>query len=142
MRWQGDAVGTRRQARIIAFQSLFEVDTTGHPAGDTIERLLQEASVPSDAGEFARRLVSGVLQKKDEIDRIISDAAPAWPLDQMARVDKNILRLAIFEILFNNNTVPPKAAINEAVELAKLFGSESSSKFVNGVLGTVVSRRV
>ena len=134
-------VGTRRQARITAFQTLFEVDTTGHAAGEVLDRLLEEAPLPAEAAEFARRLVSGVLPKSSEIDRIISEAAPAWPLDQMARVDKNILRLAIFEILFNNDTVPAKAAINEAVELAKLFGSESSSKFVNGVLGTVVSRR-
>jgi len=131
--------GARRQARIIAFQTLFEVDSTGHAAGEVLERLLAETTLA--AAEFARRLVSGVLQKRSEIDRLIGAAAPAWPLDQMARVDKNILRLAIFEILFNNDTVPAKAAINEAVELAKLFGGESSSKFVNGVLGTVVSRR-
>lgn len=134
-------VGTRRQARILAFQTLFELDTTGHAAGEVLARLLEETPLPSAAAEFSRRLVSGVLQQRSEIDRIISQAAPAWPLDQMARVDKSILRLAIFEILFNNDTVPAKAAINEAVELAKLFGSESSSKFVNGVLGTVLSRR-
>ena len=134
-------VGKRRQARILAFQTLFELDTTGHAAGEVLARLLEETPLPSEAAEFSRRLVSGVLQQRSEIDRIISQAAPAWPLDQMARVDKSILRLAIFEILFNNDTVPAKAAINEAVELAKLFGSESSSKFVNGVLGTVVSRR-
>ncbi|MCL4394877.1 MAG: transcription antitermination factor NusB [Chloroflexi bacterium] len=135
-------MGTRRQARIAAFQTLFEVDTTGHPVGEVMERLLEEVSLPLESAQFGRRLVNGALENRDKIDRIIADAAPAWPLDQMARVDKNILRLAIFEILFNNNTVPPKAAINEAVELAKLFGGESSSKFVNGVLGTVVSRRV
>lgn len=134
-------VGARRQARILAFQTLFELDTTGHAAGEVLARLLEETPLPPQAAEFARRLVSGVLQQRTEIDRIISQAAPAWPLDQMARVDKSILRLAIFEILFNNDTVPAKAAINEAVELAKLFGSESSSKFVNGVLGTVVARR-
>lgn len=133
--------GARRKARIIAFQTLFEVDSTGHAAGDVLDRLLAETPLAAEAAEFARRLVSGVLQKRSEIDRLIGEAAPAWPLDQMARVDKNILRLAIFEILFNNDTVPAKAAINEAVELAKLFGGESSSKFVNGVLGTVVSRR-
>jgi N utilization substance protein B len=72
---------------------------------------------------------------------VIVAAAPTWPLSQMARVDKSILRLAIFEVLFNNTKVPPKAAINEAVELAKSFGSDSSSRFVNGVLGTVGSRQ-
>lgn len=134
-------MGTRRQARIIAFQTLFEADATGHAPAEVVERLLLNSPLTPEAAAFARRLVDGMLQHKDEIDRVIAEAAPAWPLEQMALVDKNILRLAIFEVLFNNRSVPPKAAINEGVELAKLFGSESSSKFVNGVLGTVLLRR-
>jgi N utilization substance protein B len=86
--------------------------------------------------DFARELVGGVLTNKDRIDNIIQTHAPAWPVAQLATIDRNILRLAIFEILLNNK-VPVKAAINEAVELAKTFGSENSPKFINGVLGTV-----
>src|SRR5207237_9040730 len=86
----------------------------------------------------ARRRVVGVLENSDDLDHIIEKSAPNWPIDQMSRIDKNILRLAIFEILFDNR-VPLKAAINEAVELGKRFGSDSSSRFINGVLGTVAS---
>ena len=85
-----------------------------------------------------RVLVYGVLENKEELDKEIEACAPSWPLDQMARIDKTILRLAIFEILFDNR-VPLKAAINEAVELSKRFGSDSSSRFINGVLGTVAA---
>jgi transcription antitermination protein NusB len=88
--------------------------------------------------EFARSLVTGVLQHTAELDALIEKSAPNWPLDQMSSIDKTILRLAIFEILFDNR-VPLKAAINEAVELGKRFGSDSSSRFINGVLGTVAS---
>jgi len=90
--------------------------------------------------EFARTLVEGVLARTEELDTLIAESAPSWPLEQMARIDKNILRLAIFEILFDNK-VPLKAAINEAVELGKRFGSDSSSRFINGVLGTVASKK-
>jgi N utilization substance protein B len=132
--------GSRRRARILALQALYEYDTVGHDAAEVVERLLAEAEAPSDAAEFARELVAGAVAHLGEIDRIIAEAAPSWPISQMSKVDKNILRLAIFEVLFNNTKVPPKAAINEAVELAKAFGSDSSSRFVNGVLGTVVGR--
>ena len=89
--------------------------------------------------EYASELVLGVCSHLAEIDAHIQSAAREWPLQQMARIDKNILRLAIYEILFNN-TVPAKAAINEAVELAKQFGSNTSSRFINGVLGTIFNR--
>jgi N utilization substance protein B len=95
--------------------------------------------VAEEAANFARQLVRGVVGNLEKLDDIISSNAPSWPMDQMAKIDKNILRLAIFEILFNND-VPVKAAINEAIELAKSFGSESSSRFVNGVLGTIVAQ--
>jgi N utilization substance protein B len=95
-----------------------------------------EQTVRSYAGD----LVDGVLREREELDRIIEESAPSWPIEQMARIDKNILRLAIFEILFDNR-VPLKAAINEAVELGKRFGSDSSSRFINGVLGTVAAKR-
>ena len=90
--------------------------------------------------DFATALVEGVLQNQELLDTIIAESAPSWPIEQMSKIDKSILRLAIFEILFDNR-VPLKAAINEAVELAKRFGSESSSRFINGVLGTVAANQ-
>lgn len=91
-----------------------------------------------DVRSYARTLVEGAVAHQTELDEIIARSAPNWPVDQMSRIDKNVLRLAIFEILFDNR-VPLKAAINEAVELGKRFGSDSSSRFINGVLGTVAA---
>ena len=138
---------SRRLARITALQTLYEVDSTNHPVEDVLRRNLDEPTSenPDATGledppgrEFARSLVFGVLAHTDELDTLIEKSAPNWPLDQMSSIDKTILRLAIFEILFDNR-VPLKAAINEAVELGKRFGSDSSSRFINGVLGTVAS---
>ena len=129
-------MGIRRKSRIIALQALFEVDSVAHDAEGTLDRLLSEASLSEEGIAFARELVSGVLTNREKIDNMIQAHAPAWPVAQLAIVDRNILRLAIFEILLNNK-VPVRAAINEAVELAKTFGSENSSKFINGVLGAV-----
>ncbi|MDP2950258.1 MAG: transcription antitermination factor NusB [Chloroflexota bacterium] len=129
--------GKRRKARIVALKALYESDTTGHEPQGTLSRLLEEESpAPADVAAFARELVAGVLAHRQEIDEVIQQKAPAWPLEQVAVVDRNILRLAIYEILIDNR-VPVRAAINEAVELAKAFGGESSAKFVNGVLGSV-----
>ncbi len=128
--------GTRRRARAIVLQALYEVDSVGRKAEAVADRLLAEAGLSEENSAFVRELVGGVVQNKDEIDRNIRRFAPAWPVEQIAMIDRNILRLAIFEILFDNK-VPVKVAINEAVELAKSFGSESSAKFVNGVLGSV-----
>ncbi|MBI2952826.1 MAG: transcription antitermination factor NusB [Chloroflexi bacterium] len=133
--------GSRRRARILALQTLYEVDTASHPAADVLKRHLEEEGAQHETGMFARQLVEGTLRELNQIDEVIRECAPAWPLEQMAKLDKNILRLAIFEILFDNSATPPKVVINEAVELAKLFGGEASSKFVNGVLGSVVARR-
>jgi transcription antitermination protein NusB len=141
------STASRRQARIIALQTLYEVDLAQHPPGDVLRRNLDEPPTenvnpvsPPDTKvrEYARALVEGVLDNAENLDQTIEECAPSWPLDQMARVDKCILRLAIFEILFDNR-VPLKAAINEAVELGKRFGSDSSSRFINGVLGTVAT---
>lgn len=131
--------GIRRKARTIALQALFEIDRAGHDPEETLGRLLEEAPLPQEGALFARELVSGVLENREKIDGTIQTYAPAFPVAQLAGIDRNILRLAIFEILFDNR-VPVKAAINEAVELAKTFGSDSSPKFVNGVLGTVSGR--
>jgi len=128
--------GRRRKARIIALKALYEMDTVAHQPEDILARLLEEAAATPDVEAFARELVTGVLAHRGEIDEVIREKAPAWPLEQVAVVDRNILRLAIFEILLDNR-VPVRAAINEAVELAKAFGGDSSPKFVNGVLGAV-----
>jgi len=128
--------GRRRRARILALQTLYEADTTDHDAQETLNRLLAEAPVPDEIAAFARELVTDTISQREYIDGIIAEVAVAWPVEQMAPVDRNILRLAILEILLKNST-PLRAAINEAVELAKTFGSDNSARFVNGVLGSV-----
>jgi N utilization substance protein B len=120
----------------LALQALYEVDSAGHEVEGVVTRLLDEERMSAENSAFARELVSGVIQNKEKIDLNIQSFAPAWPVEQIPVVDRNILRLAIFEILLDNK-VPVKVAINEAVELAKTFGSDNSAKFVNGVLGSV-----
>ena len=129
----------RRQARIVALQTLYESDLAGHDATGVLQRHIEDRRLDEAAATFAGELVEGVVAHKEEIDARIQEAAPEWPLAQMARIDKNILRLAIYEILYNN-AVPARAAINEAVELAKRFGGDTSSRFVNGVLGAIVGQ--
>ena len=130
--------GKRRKARIAALKALFEVDSAHHPPGQILNRLLEESPLSDDAAAFARQLVQGVIDNGERLDEIIRKNAPAWPLEQVAAVDRNILRLAIYEVVVDNK-VPMRAAINEAVELAKEFGGEASPKFVNGVLGSVAA---
>jgi N utilization substance protein B len=129
-------VTPRRKARAIALQALYEADIVGHDALGALDHLLADAGLSEENSGFARELVDGVVGHRKDIDRHIRDFAPAWPLEQIPAVDRNVLRLAIFEILIDNR-VPVKVGINEAVELAKAFGSDSSPKFVNGVLGSV-----
>ncbi len=129
-------VGPRRKARAIALQALYEVNSAGHQVEEVVTRLLAEQELSAENDAFVRELVSGVIQNKEKIDQNIQNFAPTWPIEQMSVVDRNILRLAIFEVLLDNK-VPVKVAINEAVELAKAFGGDSSSRFVNGVLGSV-----
>ncbi|MDI6815098.1 MAG: transcription antitermination factor NusB [Dehalococcoidales bacterium] len=131
-------VGARRKARALALQALYEVDSVGHDMEGVVTRLLAKGGLSEENAAFTRELVSGVIQNKEKIDHNIQSLAPAWPIEQIPVVDRNILRLAMFEILLNNK-VPVKVAINEAVELAKMFGSDNSSKFVNGVLGSVIA---
>ena len=128
--------GGRRKARVIALQILYEVDSVGHDAESVSNRLLVDVGLDEENSTFIRSLVKGVIESKIEIDRKIMDFAQAWPVEQLSIVDRNILRLAIHEILLDNK-VPVKVAINEAVELAKVFGSDNSSKFINGVLSAV-----
>ncbi len=117
-------------------QTLFEVDSTAHNPELVLKRLLEEKSLPDGVVSFAREIVSGVLGSGGELDRIIQTYAPTYPVRQLAIIDRNILRIALFELSIQGKE-PLKAVINEAVELAKTFGGESSSKFVNGVLGSV-----
>jgi len=128
--------GARRKARALALQALYEVDSTGHEVEEVVTRLLADGRLSAENGAFVRELVSGVIQNKEKIDLNIQNFAPAWPVEHISVFDRNILMLAIFEVLLDNN-VPVKVAINEAVELAKTFGSDNSSRFVNGVLGSV-----
>jgi N utilization substance protein B len=129
---------TRRQARICALQALYELDTTNHTAADAIAHRLEDAALPPEGEAFLRQLVSGVIGQRDRLDALIQQYAPAWPVSQIAVVDRNVLRLALLELNTLRDT-PPKVAINEAVDLAKIFGSDSSSRFVNGVLGAAMS---
>jgi len=132
--------GTRRRARIAALQALYELDCTKHKAEEALARLRAGETLPREALSFSEELVKGVLQNKSELDALIKKFAPAFPPEQMSIIDRNILRLAIFEILFNDKT-PLKVAINEAVELAKEFGSDSSPRLINGVLGSIATER-
>jgi N utilization substance protein B len=138
----------RRLGRGLAFEALYEMDLAHHPPAQVLDRLAAaiaegaESPYPEDvlagATNYARELVNGVLGQRAAIDDLIQQRAPLWPLAQMSAVDRNVLRLGLYESLFGNATVPLRTAINEAVELAKLFGSETSAKFVNGVLGRAV----
>ena len=130
----------RRQARIAALQSLFEIDCAHHQVGVVLQQRLEELDLPDEGQRFTREIVQGVLSHQPELDQMIVAYAPEWPIDQMAVIDRNILRIALFEFVINDET-PPKVAINEAVELAKIFGSDSSSRFVNGVLGALLSQQ-
>jgi transcription antitermination protein NusB len=121
---------------MVALQALYEVDSAGRPPETVVQRLIDEGNIAGENVDFIHELVTGTVLHQEEIDGNIRKFAPAWPIDQLAMIDRNILRLAIFEILFDNK-VPVKVAVNEAVELAKAFGSESSGKFINGVLGSV-----
>ena len=118
-------------------QVLYEADAGSREAISVLERRMEEDPLSPSAEDFGRSLIQGVLANKEEIDKIITTFAPSWPVDQMAIIDRNILRVAIYEMILSEQT-PPKVAINEAVELAKAFGSDSSPKFVNGVLGSVM----
>ena len=135
-------MASRHLARSIAMQTLYEWDFSGMKEDTT--KLTEKNIVEFGPGledvnkDFIRTLVHGVLEHRSSIDQIIEKAAPEWPLDQITMVDRNVLRLGLFELLYGNKEeVPPKVAINEAIELAKNFSGESSGKFVNGVLGTV-----
>ena len=129
----------RRRARAAVLQILYELDFTDHKVTPALEARLEDRPLPEAAEKFARLLAVGVQTYRTYLDSIVGDLAPEWPIDQIAAIDRNVLRIAIYELLFEPD-IPPKVAINEAVELAKMFGSESSPRFVNGVLGSLVAR--
>lgn len=134
-------LANRHLSRSIAMQSLYEWDFGGKNLAELDEvvgRNIKEFGPGLDSAEFIKKLVKGVVENLDKLDKIISKSAPEWPIEQITIVDRNILRLGLYELLFGNRAeVPPKVAINEAIELAKSFGGESSGKFINGVLGTI-----
>jgi N utilization substance protein B len=127
----------RTRARGIALQALYEIDIAGHPPGQVLEERLLESALEESLVNFTSQIVQGILPIVHQLDAIIARHAPEWPLEQVAAIDRNILRIALWEIAVSNQT-PIKVAINEAVELGKVFGSESTPRFVNGVLGSLV----
>lgn len=136
----------RHLGRIIALQTLYEEEfrlecnDSGFRLQDVLERNIQRYKEMVDDHAFIEQLVTGVDTKKSELDALLQPIAPEWPIEQIARMDRIVLRIGAYELVFNND-VPPKVVINEAVELAKAFGGENSSKFVNGVLGTLLRQR-
>jgi N utilization substance protein B len=129
----------RHLARELAIQILYEVDVTDHSANEVLARTRAQHDPAEETFEYLTALVRGVRSDSERIDGHIAAAAPAFPVAQLAAVDRNVLRVAIFELL-NHADVPPKVAINEAIDLAKRYGGDNSGKFVNGVLGTVFTR--
>lgn len=134
-------VSPRRKARQLALQILYEMDTSHHSYADIIKQYQESEKIQEEVLSFARELVEGVIANKEKLDRIIQEHARSYPVKQLAAIDRNILDIAILEVLFDNK-VPKKAAINEAVELAKQYGSESSPRFVNGVLGSIMKTSI
>ncbi len=134
-------MASRHLSRSIAMQSLYEWDFSGKKP-DILEKIVEKNIREFGPGlqdkDFIWQLIKGVVSRISDIDRIIEKAAPEWPIDQITIIDRNVLRIGLYELLYGNKEeVPPKVAINEAIELAKSFGGESSGKFINGVLGTV-----
>ncbi|NOQ39068.1 MAG: transcription antitermination factor NusB [Anaerolineales bacterium] len=130
----------RTRARGVALQALYELDVTDHPVGTVLIERTANSELDDDLVLFFRSIVLGVWPIRQELDKFISDHAPDWPLDQVAIIDRNILRIALWEFAVADDT-PLKVAINEAVELAKTYGSDSAPRFVNGVLGSLADRQ-
>jgi len=131
---------SRTKARSIALQVLYEFDLTGHPPAEIFSSRLADDPLDENLAEFSRQLIFGVLPIVEKLDNFIAQQAPEWPLDQVAVIDRNILRIALWEFAVEGCT-PLKVAINEAIELAKLYGSDSTPRFVNGVLGSLAARQ-
>jgi N utilization substance protein B len=134
-------MASRHQSRILVLQSLYEIDFRGlnpNEFENILNHNIKEFSHDEPDLEYTKNLLDGILKKKDEIDQVIIKAAPEWPLDKIASVDRNVLRLGLYELIYaDKKEVPAKVAINEAIEVAKFFSGETSGKFINGVLGAV-----
>ncbi len=130
----------RTRARSLALQVLYEVDMTNHPPAEVFRKRLEDSPLPDDLAEFTRQIIFGVTPLIQDLDELIAKYASEWPLDQIAAIDRNILRMAFWEFAVQRET-PVKVAINEAVELAKQYGSDSAPRFVNGVLGSLAEHR-
>jgi N utilization substance protein B len=130
----------RTRARSLALQVLYEVDIAKHPPADIYKLRLEEMPLSDDLSDFARQIIFGVIPLTNTLDEYIAKYAPEWPLDQIAAIDRNILRMALWEFAVYHDT-PIKVAINEAVELAKQYGSESAPRFINGVLGALAEHQ-
>lgn len=130
----------RTRARAVALQALYEIDIANHPVGQVLDNRLEAETLSDELIEFTRQIVTGVLLISNEIDSVISKYAPEWPLDQIATIDRNIMRVAAWEMAISGET-PIKVIINEAVELAKLYGSDSAPRFINGVLGSLAEHQ-
>jgi N utilization substance protein B len=128
----------RRRARSQALQALYEIDSVDHPEEEVLARYGEDLS--PEAREFMSQMVHGTLESTEEVDSMLEESAPEWPISELAVIDRNILRLSVWELLVWGET-PVKVAINEAVELAKKYGSDSAPRFVNGVLGSLAGRR-
>ena len=130
----------RTRARSLALQVLYEVDMANHPPAEVFKSRLEENPLSNELSEFARQIIFGVLLRTTDLDQLIAKYAPEWPFEQVAAIDRNILRIALWEFAVFHET-PIKVAINEAVELAKEFGSDSAPRFVNGVLGALADHQ-
>jgi len=131
---------SRTRARCLALQVLYEVDMANHPPAEVFRERLEDTPLSDDLAEFVRQIVFGVFPLIHELDHVIEKYAPEWPLDQIATIDRNILRISCWEFAIQNET-PVKVAINEAVEIAKLYGSDSAPRFINGVLGSLAEHQ-
>lgn len=131
---------SRTKARGIALQVLYEYDITGHSPASILEERLTDDPLEQSLDSFTRQIVFGIIPYVDTLDALIAEHAPEWPMDQVAVIDRNILRIALWEFAVEGCT-PVKVAINEAIELAKLYGSDSAPRFVNGVLGSLANQQ-
>lgn len=130
----------RTKARGIALQALYELDITEHALGVVIQERIRDSDLEEELTAFVHNIVTGVWPLRASLDQVIAEHAPEWPFDQVAIIDRNILRIALWEFAVSGET-PLKVAINEAVELAKVYGSDSAPRFVNGVLGSLAERQ-
>ncbi|TAK13647.1 MAG: transcription antitermination factor NusB [Anaerolineae bacterium] len=130
---------SRTKARSVALQALYEIDLTEHAVGQVLQERLADTPLEDRLDEFTRAIVVGVFPLREILDHHLAEHAPEWPIDQISIIDRNLLRIALWEFAVSNET-PVKVAINEAVELAKVYGTDSSPRFVNGVLGSLAAK--